>query len=211
MVRRSPWRVWLDFFATYSTKFAGWQWELHKFRQIYHLITISAVWEEKLDEIWKVFMTQLFAHRSLSAKTNFRSLRSRNTIPCSWHVLTTSHIWRNSRRASFSRRRFRTRTCEWRSPCRKEKRRREMNNEMLFKSTRESRLRLAKQSLSFHNDNMSRRHICGLGAVAQHNDYVKLTIYFAHLGHYSLLHHKLTCEGSKKRYVCDVFWMTFSR
>lgn len=63
----------------------------------------------------------LITHRSLSAKTNFRSLRSRSTIPCSWHVLTISHIWRNRRRASFSRKRLRTRTCEWRSPCEKAK------------------------------------------------------------------------------------------
>lgn len=95
-------------------------------------------------------------HLSLSAKTNFLSLRSRSTIPCSWHVLTTSHIWRKSLLASFSRKRLRTRTCEWRSPCRWDE---------------------CKVSVRIESEKVS----------------------------------KFTCEGSKKRYDCDEFWMTFSR
>lgn len=55
-------------------------------------------------------------YRSASAKTNFLSLRSRNTMPCSWQLFTTSHIWRNRRFASGSLRRLRTRTYECRSP-----------------------------------------------------------------------------------------------
>lgn len=56
-------------------------------------------------------------HFSSSANINFRSLRSRNTIPLSWHALTVSHICRNRRFASASRKRLRIRTYECKSPC----------------------------------------------------------------------------------------------
>lgn len=62
---------------------------------------------------------EITQHNSLSKKTlaTASSALMDSLHTCSWHVFTTSHIWRKSRRASFSRKRLRTRTCEWRSPC----------------------------------------------------------------------------------------------
>lgn len=56
-------------------------------------------------------------HFSSSANMNFRSLRSRKTIPWSWHAFTVSHICRKRRFASASRNRLRILTYECKSPC----------------------------------------------------------------------------------------------